>query len=110
MAITSYASEIAANGSTAALGTLVSYTVPTSKFAILRHYNLVHKTGTTAVVQLQLVRGGSTLVLDAGAAGTARRESTDVVLKAEDVIRLQVTTVGAAGNNADGVLSVEEAS
>lgn len=83
--------------------TLLSYTVPAGMQARLRHVTLFHNVGAPTI-QLQVIRGGLTLVLEVFAAGS---KAYYFPLNAGDQVRLQ-TTVGVASGSADAMMAVEQ--
>lgn len=97
-------SAIASAASTAALGTVLSYTVPAGGGTLLTGASFFLIGGTAPTVALQLVRGATTITLWSGSASTIQTPA--IPLSAGDVIRWQVTAAGA-GSTGDFSLSGE---
>lgn len=98
---------IAGAVATTGAATALSYTVPTGAQAVLRTATFHLIGGTPPTVQLQLVRGATTIVLWSGSADT--QLYPELALIAGDVVRWQVTA-GGAGSSGDFTISGEPTS
>lgn len=99
-----YVCEIADGTSTAATGTLLSFTVPAGKSAKLTAV-VLDITGTAPTVVLQVVRGAAVIPVRSDTADYALYDS-GITGIAGDVIRLEVTA-GGAGSTCDALLCLE---
>lgn len=97
-------SLLASAVSTVGAGTVLTYTVPTGGMVILTSASWFLDAGTPPTMQLQLIRGATTYVLQSGAASVFL--TPGIPLQGGDVIRWQCT-VGGAGSSVDATLSGE---
>lgn len=97
-------SLLASAVSTAAAGTVLSYTVPTGGMVVLTSASWNLDGGTAPTMQLQLIRGATTYVLQSGTAGVFL--TPGIPLQGGDTIRWQCT-VGGAGSTVDATLAGE---
>lgn len=98
-------SQAAAQVSTAAAGTALTFTVPAGKQDLLLGATAANFVGGAPTVALQLIRGASTIELVRGT--TAINFSTGIQLSPADVIRWQILT-GVAATTVDFTLSLQE--
>ena len=97
--------KIVDNAATDATGVKLSYTVPAGKTARLLSASWFNNSGTPTV-RLEIVRGGTTVVLRQDTA--SYREGIETALDPGDVVRFNVTVAAAASSTADAQLSVIE--